>query len=73
LFRPLEIKAVDRSVLTQALKAMGCPSEKSSEMAAQLEKRAEQLARERQQSVDEALVYLLGLMKQGWAAQGKGL
>jgi hypothetical protein len=52
---------------------MGCPAEKSAEMAAQLDKRARQLAEQKGRTYDEALVHLLGLMKQGWAAKGKGL
>ena len=50
---------------------MGCPADKSPEMAAQLDKRARQLAEAKGQPYDEALVHLLNLMKQGWAAQGK--
>ena len=41
----------------------------SGEMAQQLAKRSGQLAKERNQSQLEAMAYLLGLMKQGWAAQ----
>jgi len=41
-------------------------------MAAQLDKRARQLATEKNRSYDEALKHLLNLMKQGWAAQAKG-
>jgi len=50
---------------------MGCPADKSAEMAAQLDKRARQLAETKGQTQEEALVHLLNLMKQGWAAQGK--
>jgi hypothetical protein len=57
--------------LAQILVALGCPAEKSAEMAAQLDKRARQLAAEKGRSYDEALKHLLTLMKQGWAAQGK--
>ena len=57
--------------LAQLLTAMGCPPEKSLEMAAQLDKRARQLAESKGQTHEEALVHLLTLMKQGWAAQGK--
>ena len=42
-------------------------------MAAQLDKRARQLAAQKGRSRQEALGHLLGLMKQGWAARGKGL
>ena len=54
--------------LAKTLVALGCPSEKSVEMAAQLDKRAKQLAAEKNRSYDEALKHLLTLMKQGWAA-----
>jgi hypothetical protein len=57
------------SELAKVLVALGCPAEKSSEMAAQLDKRARQLAAEKNRSYDEALTHLLALMKQGWAAQ----
>ena len=59
--------------LTAALEAIGCPPEKSGEMAAQLDKRARQLATERNQSYEQALAHLLGLMRQGWAAKERGL
>jgi hypothetical protein len=56
--------------IAAALVALGCPAEKSLEMAAQLDKRASQLAGSKGRSYDEALAHLLNLMKQGWAAQG---
>ena len=59
--------------LAALLVSFGCPVEKSVEMAAQLDKRAQQLAAEKGRSHAEALAHLLNLMKQGWAAQGKGL
>jgi thioredoxin-like negative regulator of GroEL len=40
-------------------------------MAAQLDKRARQLAAQQDRSYDEALAHLLGLMRQGWAAKDK--
>ena len=58
--------------LARYLGTMGCPAEKSLEMAAQLEKRAQQLAQQRGRTYEEALVHLLDLMKQGWAAKEKG-
>ncbi len=58
------------SELAQALVALGCPQDKSAQMAAQLDKRARQLAARKGRSYDEALAHLLGLMRQGWAAQG---
>jgi len=56
--------------LATALISLGCPKEKSVEMAAQLDKRAKQLAKEKNRSYEEALAHLLGLMRQGWAAKG---
>ncbi len=57
--------------LAKALVALGCPVEKSTEMASQLDKRAHQLAQKEKCSYEEAMQHLLGLMKQGWAAQQK--
>jgi hypothetical protein len=59
--------------LAALLVTMGCPQEKSAEMAGQLDKRARQLAEEKGRTYEEAMAHLLGLMKQGWAAQGRGL
>jgi len=61
----------DNLILAKLLVVMGCPQAKSTEMAQQLAKRSEQLAKERNQSQAEAMAYLLNLMKQGWAAQEK--
>jgi hypothetical protein len=58
----------DLDQLARALQATGCPAEKSREMAAQLDKRARQLAAQRGETYEAALMHLLGLMKQGWAA-----
>jgi FtsZ-binding cell division protein ZapB len=60
------------SELAEILVALGCPSEKSAEMAAQLDKRAKQLAAEKNRSYDDALKHLVGLMRQGWSAKEKG-
>jgi len=68
---PWFIFAVDISELAQVLTALGCPAERSAAMAAQLDKRARQLAAEKGRSYEEALQHLLGLMKQGWAAGGR--
>jgi hypothetical protein len=54
--------------IAKALVALGCPAEKSSEMASQLDKRAKQLAAQKGKTYDEALQHLLALMRQGWAA-----
>jgi hypothetical protein len=61
------------SELAQVLTALGCPAEKSAEMAAQLDKRARQLAEQKGRSYEEALQHLLTLMRNGWAAREKGL
>lgn len=58
--------------LARGLVALGCPAERSMEMAGQLDKRARQLVEERGQSYDEAMTHLLGLMRQGWAAKERG-
>ena len=59
--------------LAQVLVAMGCPKEKSLEMAGQLDKRADQLAAAKGKTYEEALTHLLTLMRQGWAAKERGL
>jgi hypothetical protein len=63
---------MDVKDLAGLLAAMGCPPEKSGEMAAQLDKRARQLAVEKKRSYEDALTHLLDLMRQGWAAKGQG-
>jgi hypothetical protein len=62
---------MDLSALAAALVALGCPQEKAAEMAAQLDKRARQLAQQKDRSYEDALAHLLGLMRQGWAAKGE--
>ncbi len=59
--------------LAKMLEALGCPREKAGEMAAQLDKRARQLSEQKGKNYEEALVHLLNLMKQGWAAKEKGI
>jgi len=59
--------------LATVLEALGCPSGKSLEMASQLDKRAKQLAEQKSRTYDEALIHLLELMRQGWAAKEQGL
>jgi len=54
------------------LAAIGCPQDKSLEMARQLDKRAAQLAAQKNKTYEEALAHLLHLMRQGWAAKEKG-
>jgi hypothetical protein len=51
--------------LAQLLVTLGCPADKSGEMAAQLDKRATQLAVAKSRTHAEALAHLLSLMKQG--------
>jgi len=58
--------------LAEALVALGCPKDKSVEMARQLDKRARQLSEAKGKSYDDALTHLLTLMKQGWAARERG-
>ncbi len=64
---------MEKSELAALLVSLGCPADKSAEMAGQLDKRARQLAEQGNQSDDAALAHLLGLMKQGWAAKERGL
>ena len=64
---------MDVQELAGVLVTMGCPTEKSAEMAAQLDKRARQLAAEKSRTYEEALAHLMGLMRQGWAAKAQGL
>ena len=63
---------MNTSELATVLTALGCPKERSEEMAAQLEKRAHQLSEQKNSTYEEALTHLLGLMRQGWAAKEKG-
>jgi hypothetical protein len=64
---------MDLTLLGQMLVTLGCPAGKSEEMAAQLDKRARQLSSERNESYDRSMAYLIGLLKQGWAAKERGL
>ena len=63
---------METAQLAQVLTALGCPAGKSGEMAAQLDKRARQLAAEKNQPYEAALTHLITLMRQGWAAKEKG-
>jgi len=65
--------AMNTDELANLLAAMGCPPERTADMAVQLDKRARQLADKKLRTYEEALAHLLALMKQGWAAKGKGL
>ena len=64
---------MELSELATVLEALGCPHEKTQEMAAQLDKRARQLAEQKQTNYDAALEHLLALMRQGWAAKERGI
>ena len=57
--------------LAELLVTLGCPREKSREMATQLDKRARQLSAQKGRPYEAALQHLLELMRQGWAAQPK--
>jgi hypothetical protein len=63
---------MNQAELAHVLVALGCPAQKSEEMAGQLQRRARQLAGEKGRSEEEALEHLLGLMRQGWAAKERG-
>ena len=58
---------MDLSQLAAVLSALGCPAEKTAEMAAQLDKRARQLAEVKGRTYEDAMAHLLELMRQGWA------
>jgi hypothetical protein len=64
---------MDLTQLAAVLVSLGCPAEKSSEMAAQLDKRAHQLAAQKGERYEDAMLHLLNLMKQGWAAKERGI
>ena len=63
---------MDVNELAALLVGIGCPQAKSAEMAAQLDKRAQQLAVQKGRSYEDALAHLLELMRQGWVAKGSG-
>jgi hypothetical protein len=56
--------------LAELLGRLGCPQEKCAAMASQLDKRARMDAERNGTSYEAALEHLIGLMAQGWAAQG---
>ena len=55
--------AAEQAALEQALAQLGVPAEKAPEMAAQLDKRAQQLAEAEDLTYEQALMHLLQLMK----------
>ena len=57
--------------LAKVLAALGCPADKTAQMAAQLDKRARQLAQAKGRTYEEALTHLLQLMQQSKQSQGK--
>jgi hypothetical protein len=61
----------DGASLAGCLAALGCPADKADAMAAQLHKRAAQLALQKGVSHTDALSHLLNLLRQGWAAQAQ--
>lgn len=62
---------MDLQELAALLRAMGCPESKAAEMAAQLDRRAHQLAKRKNRTYEDALGHLLELMRQGWNAKQK--
>jgi hypothetical protein len=60
--------AAELEALATALVSLGCPEDRSREMASQLERRAGQLSEATGRSREEALVHLLRMMAGGWAA-----
>ena len=53
----------EQAALEQALQQFGVPENKAPAMAAQLDKRAHQLAAEGDRTYEQALIHLLQLMK----------
>ena len=53
----------EQAALEQALGQLGVPTEKTAEMAAQLDKRAHQLAEAEERTYEQSLIHLLQLMK----------
>ena len=61
------------SELASLLVTLGCPAEKSVEMAGQLDKRARQLTDQKGKTYEQAMNHLLNLMARGWASKERGL
>ncbi len=57
--------------LAAALIQLGCPADKADVMARQLDRRARMDAERKSIPYETALQHLVGLMAQGWAAQGR--
>ncbi len=60
--------ALSVTQIAEVLSSLGCPPDRCAEMAAQLDKRAHQLAETKGRTYDEAVTHLLRLMAAGWAA-----
>ena len=58
------------SEIAALLEKTGCPPNKCSSMASQLDRRARMDAARRGISYEAALNHLIGLMARGWSAQG---
>ena len=63
---------MDLEQLSNFLATLGCPKDKTGEMAAQLDKRARQLSETNGTTYEHSMAHLISLMKQGWAAQERG-
>ncbi len=61
----------EQATLEQALMQFGVPAEKAPEMAAQLDKRARQLAAAGERTHEQALMHLLQLMKTAHEDRGQ--
>jgi len=61
------------SDLANSLISIGCPPDKSQEMASQLIKRAHQLAKRKNKTFEQALAHLLDMMRRGWSAKERGM
>ena len=55
--------------IAQLLEKLGCPAAQCSAMASQLDKRARMDAEKKGITYEDALMHLIGLIAQGWAAQ----
>ena len=53
----------EQATLEQALMQFGVPAQKAPDMATQLDKRAQQLAKAEDRTYEQALMHLLQLMK----------
>jgi hypothetical protein len=54
--------------IAEVLRRLGCPAERCSAMASQLDRRARMDADRKKSSYDAELQRLIGLMAQGWAS-----